>query len=167
MNFQANYYFNENNNDLNELESLLNMTPLDVKQSNKTTSTKRCLNDISNTCTVLAKKQRASLFTPVLSSCENPVISYVDTLERRNARERNRVRQVNEAFDDLQRVTLRSSNNYASKRVSKLNILRLAIERIQHLTEILLEDDLLNSQIKLDEFENDFSSSSFNLNKVK
>jgi hypothetical protein len=113
-------------------------------------------------------KKTAHIFdTPVLSSCENPVISYVDTLERRNARERNRVRQVNEAFDDLQRVTLRSSNNYASKRVSKLNILRLAIERIQHLTEILLEDDLLNSQIKLDEFENDFSSSSFKLNKVK
>ena len=161
MNFQADYSFNE-------LECLLNMTPLDVKQLNMTTSTKRCLNDISNTCMMSAKKQRTSLLTPVSSSsCDNPVISYVDTLERRNARERNRVRQVNEAFDNLQRVTLRSSPNSKgseSKRVSKLNILRQAIERIQHLTEILLEDDL-NTQIKLD-FASPSTSLSFNLNKV-
>ena len=135
-------------NDLNELESLLNIDSMGVQQVIKKESVKRCLNDISNVSSSLTKKQRTQI-----SPCES-VIYYADITERRNARERNRVRQVNQAFEHLQRAT--ESDNECNtindrgekKRISKLNILRRALDRIQYLSEILYEDDIRQHSFK-------------------
>lgn len=69
-------------------------------------------------------------------------------IEKRNARERNRVRVVNEEFERLRRVVLAA--DYCRRRVSdsrdestpgrklsKLKILRLSIEYIQFLSSLL------------------------------
>lgn len=141
-----NYFYYENN--LNELESLLNIEPMAVQQVIKKEPVKRCLNDISNVSSPLTKKQRTQI-----NPCES-AIYLADTTERRNARERDRVRQVNQAFEHLQRATERNDESNTintrgeKKRISKLNILRRALDRIQYLSEILYEDDIRQHSFK-------------------
>ena len=118
---------------LSELESLLNPPCFSTK--------KRGLSDISNQ---QQKNKRQCLAE-----------SNVFDTEKRNARERNRVKRINEEFQNLQRVLcvnglneslmededVYGQENVAPKRVSKLKILRLAIQRIQYLSEQLLAAD--------------------------
>ena len=82
-----------------------------------------------------------------------------DKIQKRNARERNRVKLVNHEFDNLRQILLQSEfcrdyisngcestsndetndsiNSINSKRFSKLKILRTAIEYINHLSSLL------------------------------
>ncbi|GAB0097088.1 Achaete-scute complex protein T3 [Sergentomyia squamirostris] len=67
------------------------------------------------------------------------------SVERRNARERNRVKQVNNGFDKLRQhipqkiVEVENGGRGASKKLSKVDTLRLAVKYIQGLKS-LLED---------------------------
>jgi hypothetical protein len=63
-------------------------------------------------------------------------------LEKRNARERKRVQQVNSEFQKLRKLIVQSSMlvmpaNDLSKRISKVKILNVAINYIRHLQDIL------------------------------
>ncbi|ESO84163.1 hypothetical protein LOTGIDRAFT_79694, partial [Lottia gigantea] len=53
---------------------------------------------------------------------------------RRNARERNRVKQVNNGFDTLRQ---RVPNGKKNKKMSKVDTLRAAVEYIKNLQELL------------------------------
>lgn len=67
----------------------------------------------------------------------NPVIN-----NRRNARERNRVKQVNEGFAFLRSHLPFTTNN---KKTSKVDTLRTAIDYIQGLTDLLMSADSCDS----------------------
>lgn len=69
------------------------------------------------------------------------------SVQRRNARERNRVKQVNNGFANLRQhipsdvvTTLSSGGRGASKKLSKVDTLRIAVEYIRRLQD-LLDDD--------------------------
>lgn len=68
---------------------------------------------------------------------------------RRNAtlRERRRLKRVNEAYDGLKKCAVRNS----SQRLPKVQILRAAIQRIEHLQRMLYSDEQLkNFQNRVD-----------------
>jgi len=153
---------------LSELENLLHIDAATIQVNKSESTTKRCLNDISNIS--LSKKQRTQIMPYVLVSCDEGIF-YADTIERRNARERNRVRQVNRAFEDLQWATNSEFSNKSGekKRISKLNILKRAIARIQYLTEILHEDNLRQRNVEASSVCNNIHATarmSFSYNKV-
>lgn len=69
------------------------------------------------------------------------------SVQRRNARERNRVKQVNNGFNNLRQhipsdviTTLSNGGRGASKKLSKVDTLRIAVEYIRRLQD-LLDDD--------------------------
>lgn len=69
------------------------------------------------------------------------------SVQRRNARERNRVKQVNNGFANLRQhipsdviTTLSTGGRGASKKLSKVDTLRIAVEYIRRLQD-LLDDD--------------------------
>lgn len=99
-------------------------------------------------------------------------INTLGKIEKRNARERNRVKLVNSEFENLRNLLLNSEicNNLinnghysngndesngsiaslSSKRISKLKILRIAIEYISYLSNLL--ENAENSNLDLDFF---------------
>lgn len=73
------------------------------------------------------------------------------SVQRRNARERNRVKQVNNGFSNLRQhipqnviTTLTKGGRGASKKLSKVDTLRLAVEYIRGLKDLL--DDTENNE---------------------
>lgn len=71
------------------------------------------------------------------------------SVQRRNARERNRVKQVNMGFNNLRQhipsdvvTTLTNGGRGASKKLSKVDTLRMAVEYIRRLQGLLDENDL-------------------------
>nr|CAQ57532.1 achaete-scute-related gene 1 product [Platynereis dumerilii] len=76
------------------------------------------------------------------------------TMDRRNARERNRVRFLNMTFDRLrqhlpQRLQGTPQTNKAkSKKMSKVDTLRAAIDYINQLQEILEDSDAVDAAFK-------------------
>lgn len=73
------------------------------------------------------------------------------SVQRRNARERNRVKQVNNGFSNLRQhipqnviTTLTKGGRGASKKLSKVDTLRLAVEYIRGLKDLL--DDNENNE---------------------
>lgn len=73
------------------------------------------------------------------------------SVQRRNARERNRVKQVNNGFSNLRQhipqnviTSLTKGGRGASKKLSKVDTLRLAVEYIRGLKDLL--DDNENSE---------------------
>lgn len=73
------------------------------------------------------------------------------SVQRRNARERNRVKQVNNGFSNLRQhipqtviTALTKGGRGASKKLSKVDTLRLAVEYIRSLKDML--DDSENSE---------------------
>ena len=76
------------------------------------------------------------------------------TMDRRNARERNRVRFLNMTFDRLrQHLPQRlqgtpTTNKTKSKKMSKVDTLRAAIDYINQLQEILEDSDAVDAALK-------------------
>lgn len=77
------------------------------------------------------------------------------TMDRRNARERNRVRFLNMTFDVLRQHlpqklngSAGSGNKAKSKKMSKVDTLRAAIDYIHHLQEMLEESDAVDAALK-------------------
>lgn len=71
------------------------------------------------------------------------------SVQRRNARERNRVKQVNMGFNNLRQhipsdviTNLTTGGRSASKKLSKVDTLRLAVEYIRRLQGLLDENEL-------------------------
>ncbi|XP_055684750.1 achaete-scute complex protein T3-like [Lutzomyia longipalpis] len=70
------------------------------------------------------------------------------SVERRNARERNRVKQVNNGFDKLRQhipqkiVEVENGGRGASKKLSKVDTLKLAVKYIQGLQSLLEENSV-------------------------
>ncbi|CAD5210339.1 unnamed protein product [Bursaphelenchus okinawaensis] len=62
-----------------------------------------------------------------------------DKVERRNARERHRVKAVNRGYEDLA-VMLNEWEVYKNKKLTKADTLKAAIEYIKHLESILGAD---------------------------
>lgn len=69
------------------------------------------------------------------------------SIERRNARERNRVKQVNNGFDKLRQyipariVEAENGGRGVSKKLSKVDTLKMAVKYIQRLKEMLDENN--------------------------
>lgn len=70
------------------------------------------------------------------------------SVQRRNARERNRVKQVNNGFANLRQhippdviTALTNGGRGASKKLSKVDTLKLAVEYIRRLQDLLEEND--------------------------
>lgn len=126
--------------DLDMIESLLNMTE----------STTACTTQIDEIRQPDEKRRKVfqdiDVNTMAVGGCFD-----ARKIEKRNARERNRVRVVNDSFDELRRLVLASefcmrkiidSNEQEAmhgKKLSKVRILRLAIEYIEHLSSIVYE----------------------------
>lgn len=114
------------------------------------------------------KRQMDSVNEPNKKICLVEMdINSLEKIEKRNARERNRVKLVNNEFDVLRNLLLNSefcrdlvnnglnssSNDESSgsisslcpKRISKLKILRTAIEYISYLTNLLENAENKNS----------------------
>ncbi|XP_013185755.2 achaete-scute complex protein T3-like [Amyelois transitella] len=79
----------------------------------------------------------------------NPYGAQAASIARRNARERNRVKQVNDGFNALRKrlpasvVTALSggSRRGSGKKLSKVDTLRMVVEYIRHLQTLLDESD--------------------------
>ncbi|XP_059617646.1 achaete-scute complex protein T3-like, partial [Phlebotomus argentipes] len=77
------------------------------------------------------------------SHMHQPFPTTPPSVERRNARERNRVKQVNNGFDKLRQhipqkiVEVENGGRGASKKLSKVDTLRLAVKYIQGLQQLL------------------------------
>jgi hypothetical protein len=79
--------------------------------------------------------QRTRSFRRRAAHVNNSLYKFPKTVEKRNARERTRVHTVNQAFHMLKyRIPSIKSN---AKRVSKLKILRAAINHIYSLSDLL------------------------------
>lgn len=69
------------------------------------------------------------------------------SIERRNARERNRVKQVNNGFDILRQyipnkiIEVENGGRATSKKLSKVDTLKLAVKYIQRMKEMLDESN--------------------------
>jgi len=70
-----------------------------------------------------------------------------NSIARRNARERRRIKHVNSAFDHLRK---RVPTGVKSKKISKVEILRSAIEYIRALENIINEQDGERKDVKRD-----------------
>ncbi|XP_071453173.1 achaete-scute homolog 1a-like [Hetaerina americana] len=89
----------------------------------------------SNTADMLRCKRRITFTGSV-----HPHIHHHQpaSVARRNARERNRVKQVNNGFATLrQHIPIGSSNSAAAKKMSKVETLRCAVEYIRSLQSLL------------------------------
>lgn len=99
----------------------------------------------------MAKSKSKLSFTHM----QHPYGAQPASVQRRNARERNRVKQVNNGFANLRQhipsdviTALTNGGRGASKKLSKVDTLKLAVEYIRRLQDLL------------DENENDTSSTS-------
>lgn len=77
-----------------------------------------------------------------------PYATQPASVQRRNARERNRVKQVNNGFANLRQhipadviTALTNGGRGASKKLSKVDTLKLAVEYIRRLQDLLDEND--------------------------
>lgn len=77
-----------------------------------------------------------------------PYATQPASVQRRNARERNRVKQVNNGFANLRQhippdviTALTNGGRGASKKLSKVDTLKLAVEYIRRLKDLLDEND--------------------------
>lgn len=107
--------------------------------------------------------KRKIAFHPSLGYAIPPPIP--PKVARRNARERNRVKQVNNGFDVLRSHIPTAAKN---KKMSKVDTLRHAVDYIRNLKKMLKEQDLSNgikceidSDTEFDFDEDDFSQQSF------
>lgn len=113
-------------------------------------------NDVKNSNLSKSKKMNYSHLTQYTTG---PLPS----VERRNARERNRVKQVNNGFDKLRQhippkiVEIENGGRGASKKLSKVDTLRLAVKYIQGLKQLLDEN---NNNLHRSETASTISSSS-------
>lgn len=104
--------------------------------------------DVKNTCG--PKNSKRLNYTHLSQYTTGPLPS----VERRNARERNRVKQVNNGFDKLRQhippkiVEVENGGRGVSKKLSKVDTLKLAVKYIQRLKEMLDENNnrLQNSE---------------------
>lgn len=105
--------------------------------------------DVKNTCgsktssTTSSSASKRMQFSHLSQYTTGPLPS----VERRNARERNRVKQVNNGFDKLRQhippkiVEVENGGRGVSKKLSKVDTLRLAVKYIQRLKEMLDENN--------------------------
>lgn len=91
------------------------------------------------TTTAKAAAKRKIAFHPSLGYAIPPPIP--PKVARRNARERNRVKQVNNGFDVLRSHIPTAAKN---KKMSKVDTLRHAVEYIRNLKKMVKEQDLSN-----------------------
>ncbi|KAM7350560.1 lethal of scute [Cochliomyia hominivorax] len=105
-----------------------------------------------------------------------PYGEQLPSVARRNARERNRVKQVNNGFANLRQHipqsvinTLSNGGRGASKKLSKVDTLRIAVEYIRGLQDLLESSNPVNSmpkqQIHFDESSNDGSNYGYSDNQ--
>ncbi|XP_055637977.1 achaete-scute complex protein T3-like [Toxorhynchites rutilus septentrionalis] len=94
-----------------------------------------------------------------------PTPQQTASVQRRNARERNRVKQVNNGFANLRQhipatvvTALTNGGRGASKKLSKVDTLRMAVEYIRNLQRMLDENSENTSQTRLSQMS---SSSSY------
>ena len=123
----------------------------------------------STTTTTKVNNKRKIAFHPSLGYAIPPPIP--PKVARRNARERNRVKQVNTGFDVLRSHIPTAAKH---KKMSKVDTLRHAVEYIRNLKKMLKEQDLTNgikTEIDIDrdydaeddfEFDDENSQQSFN-----
>lgn len=97
--------------------------------------------DVKNTCASKNNLKR-------LNNLPSPYTTgALPSIERRNARERNRVKQVNSGFDTLRQyipakiVEVENGGRGASKKLSKVDTLKLAVKYIQRLKDMLDENN--------------------------
>ncbi|XP_074601740.1 uncharacterized protein LOC141855551 [Brevipalpus obovatus] len=114
-------------------------------------------NCTSSSCNSSLKKPRSFMYTLIGSDtfsrgCRVPLPNFLNTslldssgfIQRRNERERARVRNVNEGFERL-RKHLPLSPSQREKRLSKVETLKMAIAYIRHLQKILEVDELIHT----------------------
>lgn len=104
------------------------------------------LNRVSSTITSTSKKTKMT-YAHMAYAVTQPA-----SVQRRNARERNRVKQVNMGFNNLRQhipsdvvTTLANGGRGASKKLSKVDTLRMAVEYIRRLQGLIDENDLDSS----------------------
>ena len=110
-------------------------------QVDSTTSTPMTSATTTTTATTATKaaSKRKIAFHPSLGYAIPPPIP--PKVARRNARERNRVKQVNNGFDVLRSHIPTAAKN---KKMSKVDTLRHAVEYIRNLKKMLKEQDFSN-----------------------
>lgn len=96
-----------------------------------------------NRCHSLSSKAKKLSFTHM-----SPYGAQPASVQRRNARERNRVKQVNNGFANLRQhippdviTALTNGGRGASKKLSKVDTLKLAVEYIRRLQDLLDENE--------------------------
>lgn len=101
------------------------------------------LNRVSSTITSTSKKTKMT-YAHMAYAATQPA-----SVQRRNARERNRVKQVNMGFNNLRQhipsdviSKLSNGGRGASKKLSKVDTLRMAVDYIRSLQGLLDESDL-------------------------
>lgn len=101
------------------------------------------LNRVSSTITSTSKKTKMT-YAHMAYAATQPA-----SVQRRNARERNRVKQVNMGFNNLRQhipseviTTLTNGGRGASKKLSKVDTLRMAVEYIRRLQGLIDESDV-------------------------
>jgi hypothetical protein len=178
-----NQFFDGNsimNYDFNEIESILNMDSLsNVQNKTKTDQSKRTYTEHQNHTNSKPKRQ-CLLELTLHSNNQNPLGQNSQEtnlkqirIEKRNQRERNRIKSMNQEFEKLadllsnadffqecdqtygQENQIRNNNCVKRKKrqFSKLNILKSSIQYIQYLQNIL-NDQSLNDQSNFVEVKN-------------
>jgi achaete-scute complex protein len=144
------------------INSKLQRKDAEVDSTTTTTTT-------STTTTIKPNNKRKIAFHPSLGYAIPPPIP--PKVARRNARERNRVKQVNTGFDVLRSHIPTAAKH---KKMSKVDTLRHAVEYIRNLKKMLKEQDLtsgIKTEIDIDrdydaeddfEFDDENSQQSFN-----
>lgn len=101
------------------------------------------LNRVSSTITSTSKKTKMT-YAHMAYAATQPA-----SVQRRNARERNRVKQVNMGFNNLRQhipsdvvTALGNAGRGASKKLSKVDTLRIAVEYIRRLQGMIDESDV-------------------------
>lgn len=101
------------------------------------------LNRVSSTITSTSKKTKMT-YAHMAYAATQPA-----SVQRRNARERNRVKQVNMGFNNLRQhipsdvvTNLTNGGRGASKKLSKVDTLRMAVEYIRRLQGLIDESDV-------------------------
>ena len=164
---------NENTSAMNSMTVILpsnpHMKPIAPRLNGK--QKKDVQVDSTTTVTTAAKtsNKRKIAFHPSLGYAIPPPIP--PKVARRNARERNRVKQVNNGFDVLRSHIPTAAKH---KKMSKVDTLRHAVDYIRNLKKMLKEQDLSNGikcEIDSDneedfDFDDDISQQSFNDSNV-